>query len=192
MQRRRFVQAVTTVSAASGVLSAQQTPELVKITTVPAEFAAEPTTRFFTPPQFATLKHISGILQPAANGRPGAIEAGAAEFLDFLIGVSPQERQHLYRTGLDFIDTESRRLFAKVFTDITADQADGILRPLLVPWTYDPPADPRQRFLADLRADLRTATLNSKEMSQVAAASSRRRRGPGGASLYWRPIDPIR
>ena len=106
------------------------------------------------------MKHLIGILQPAANGRPGAIQAGAAEFLDFLIGASPQQRQQLYRAGLDFVAAESRRLFNKPFSDISADRADKILRPFLVPWTYDPPVNPRQRFLSDLRADLHTATFN--------------------------------
>lgn len=192
MQRRRFVQAVTTATAAAGTISAQQAPAPAKITTIAPEAAADPTTRFFTATQFATLKSLSALLQPAANGRPGAIEAGAAEFLDFLIGASPKPRQTLYRSGLDHLDTESRRLFKKTFAEVTADQADKILRPLLVPWTFDPPSNPHQRFLADVRADVRTATQNSKEMSQVAATTNRRRRGPGGPAPYWLPIDPTR
>ena len=166
--------------------------EPIKIATVSAESAAEPTTRFFTPRQFAALKQLSALLQPAVNGRPGAMEAGAAEFLDFLIGASPQPRQQLYRAGLDFVDGESRRLFNKPFPEIAADQAEKILRPLLVPWTYDPPADPRQRFLTDLRADLRTATLNSKEMSQVPPTLPLRRVRGRVAAPYWLPIDPTR
>jgi hypothetical protein len=192
MQRRRFVQAVTTATAAAGTISAQQAPASAKIATVAPETAAAPTTRFFTATQFATLKSLSGILQPASNERPGALEAGAAEFLDFLIGASPKPRQILYRSGLDHLDAESRRLFKKPFSEITTDQADKVLRPLLVPWTFDPPTNPHQRFLADVRADVRTATQNSKEVSQVAASSNRRRRGPGGAAPYWLPIDPTR
>ena len=192
MQRRRFVQAVTTATAAAGTISAQQAPASAKIATVAPETAAAPTTRFFTATQFATLKSLSGILQPASNERPGALEAGAAEFLDFLIGASPKPRQILYRSGLDHLDAESSRLFKKPFSEITTDQADKVLRPLLVPWTFDPPTNPHQRFLADVRADVRTATQNSKEVSQVAASSNRRRRGPGGAAPYWLPIDPTR
>jgi hypothetical protein len=192
MQRRRFVQAVTTATAAAGALSAQQAPTPAKITTVAAETAAAPTIRYFTATQFATLKSLSGLLQPATTERPGALETGAAEFLDFLIGASPKPRQTLYRNGLDHLDAESRRLFKKPFNEITAEQADKILRPLLVPWTFEPPTNPHQRFLADVRADVRTATQNSKEMSQVAASSNRRRRGPGGSAPYWLPIDPTR
>ena len=197
MQRRRFVQAVTTATAAAEVLTAQQAPPPaappVKITTIAPESAAEPTARFFTPRQFATLQTLSGLLQPATTGRPGALETGVAQFLDFLIGVSPVPRQTLYRSGLDFLDAESRRLFTKPFPEITAEQADAILRPLLAPWTFEPPANSHQRFLADVRADVRTATLNSKEMSvALAAMPARRRRGPGGAAPFWLPMDPTR
>jgi hypothetical protein len=65
-----------------------------------------------------------------------------------------------------------------------------VIRPMLAPWSYEGPADPRQRFLTELRADVRAATMNSKEMSQVPNAS-RRRRG-GGSAPYWLPIDPTR
>lgn len=192
MHRRRFVQAVTTATAASGALNAQPAAAPARITTIAAEAAAEPATRFFSATQFATLRSLAALLQPSANGRPGAIEAGAAEFLDFLIGVSPRPRQSLYLAGLDHLDAESRRLFRKPFDGITAEQADKVLRPLLTPWTFDPPSDPNQRFLAEVRADVRTATLNSKQMSQAVTTSSRRRRGPGGPAPYWLPIDPTR
>lgn len=194
------MQTVTTASAAAQVASAQQSPrpqvsaEPVKIATVSADAAAEASQSFFTATQFATLRRLCELLQPALNGRPGAIEAGAPEFLDFLIGASLPPRQQLYQYGLDYVDAEARRQFGKPFATATEDQADKVLRPLLVPWTYDPPADSRQRFLTELRADVRTATMNSKEMSQVAAATPRRGRGrvPGGGGLYWLPIDPTR
>lgn len=188
------MQAVTTASTAA-TAAAQQTPpagEPIKIGTVSADAAAEPVSRFFTSRQLAVLRHLSRLILPASNGRPGAAEAGAAEFLDFLISVSPAPRQQLYRGGLDFVDAEAERLFAKPFPEIDEQQADKILRPLLTPWTFDPPANPRQRFLAELRADLRTATMNSKEMARATANSPRRRRGPGGAAPYWLPIDPTR
>ena len=194
MQRRRFVKAFTAAPAAAGIVTAQRAAapaaEVPKIATIAAADAAEPAQRFFTPRQFATLKQLSELILPAAGGRPGAKEAGAAEFLDFLIGVSPAARQTLYRNGLDFVDAEARRLFAKPFPELSAEEADKILRPLLVPWTFDPPANPRQRFLSDLRADVRTATMNSKEMS-LAPSQNRRRRG-GGAAPYWLPMDPTR
>lgn len=62
MRRRRFVHAVTTVSAAAEVM-AQQLPEAPRLSTV----AAEPTTDFFSPLQFATLRHLSAFAEQANN-----------------------------------------------------------------------------------------------------------------------------
>lgn len=189
------MQTVTTASAAAGAVSAQQagrsvSSEPAKIAVVPVENAAEAALQFFSEAQFATLQSLSVLLQPSLNGKPGAAEAGAAAFLDFHVGVSPRPRQDLYRSGLDYVDAESRRLFAKPFPGLTEAEAEKVLRPLLAAWTYDGPSDYRQRFLTELRSDVRAATMNSKEMSQVPNAS-RRRRG-GGSAPYWLPIDPTR
>ncbi len=193
IQRRRFVQSIAAASAAS-TASAQAPAVAVpaKIATVAAEATAEAVARFFTPRQRATLRHASSLLQPAVGALPGAIEAEAPEFLDFLLSASPAPRQTLYRSGLDYLDGQANKLFQQPFAALSAAQADQVFKPLLVPWTYDPPTDPHQRFLTELRADLRTATTNSAPYAKVNATTARRRRGPGGAGVYWLPIDPTR
>ena len=62
---------------------------------------AEPVVRFFTAPQFSALRKLCETMMPAIGKAPGALDARAPEFLDFLLGESPKERQQLYRTGLD-------------------------------------------------------------------------------------------
>ncbi len=151
---------------------------------------AEPVTRFFTAPQFAALRKLAEVLMPPIGGNPGALDAGAPEFLDFLIGVSPVERQQLYRTGLDLLNARATKQFNKSFAALDAKQADTIIRPLLVPvpWPYDPPKDPGSHFLIAAHDDIRTATRNSREWGAAAAASGRR---GGGGQQYWNPVDPI-
>lgn len=140
------------------------------------------------------LDHRSGpgLLQPSYNNLPGALEAGAPEFLDFLLAVSPAPRQFLYRNGLDHLAAQAQRLFKKDFAALTSAEADQILKPLIVPWTFDPRANPHQHFLTDLRSDLRAATTNSAPYAAAAVTASRRGRGRGEAGLYWIPIDPTR
>jgi hypothetical protein len=129
------------------------------------------------------------------NGHPGAPEAGAPEFLDFLLGVSPPDRQLLYRNGLHALNAQAGKQFEKSFADLDDRQADAILRPLLaaIPWPEDLPRDPLRHFLAQAQRDFRAATENSREWAASDAASGRRRgRGFGGGSgLYWLPIDPV-
>lgn len=162
-----------------------------KIPLTEANDTAEGGRRFFTVAQFVTLKKLGGILIPPVKGNIGALDCDSAEFLDFLIGVSPVDRQQLYRNGLNSLDAQARKQFGKAFADIDAKQADGILKPLLtqVPWVYDLPKDPLKKFVYQVHADFRTATQNSAEAAAAAANSGRR--GGAGGGLYWNPIDPV-
>ena len=157
-----------------------------------ADAIGDPTQRFFTPAQFGALRKLSEILMPPMRGLPGALECGAPEFLDFLIGASPADRQGSYRRGLDTLNASAKKQFNKNFSDLDATQADAIIRPLLtpVPWQYDLPKDPSQRFIAEAHRDIRTATQNSREYAATGAASGRRG-GFGGGGSFILPIDPI-
>jgi len=163
--------------------AAQELPRLEP--SVP-DVAADTTAAFFTPAQFEALRHLCDLLVPSADGLPGANEAHAAEFLDFLISESPAERQDLYRKGLDALNAESNSRFGKPFASLTSTEADAILAPLHQPWQYGPPRDPLGHFLVTAKADVRTATVNSREYIAKAGSGSRRR---GGVGLYWYSLD---
>jgi hypothetical protein len=190
MKRRRFIQALATAPA-TGLIAQQTAPappqtapgvqsDFPKLDFAVADAAAETVHHFFTASQFAALQKLGSILTP------GAIEASAPEFLDFLLSQSSPDRQQLYRAGLDGLNTQARRRFTSPFADLDADQAGELLAPLRERWTYRPPADPVARFLLAVKLDLRTATINSPEWN-TAARSGARRAGPSG--LYWYPID---
>jgi hypothetical protein len=185
MKRRRFIQALATAPA-TGLIAQQPAPappvqsDFPKLDFAIADAAAEPVHHFLTASQFAALQKLGSILMS------GAIEAGAPEFLDFLLSQSSPDRRQLYRTGLDGLNAQATRRFAKPFADVDADQADELLAPLRERWTYQPPADPVARFLQAAKLDLRTATMNSLEWNAAAKASARRA-GPSG--LYWYPLD---
>jgi hypothetical protein len=197
MKRRRFIQALAATPAAPALL-AQSPPAPSVAKTTPnsgndaallyaaPDAAADPVLHFFTAQQIATLRKLSDLLMPAANGAPGALEAKAPEFLDFLLSQSPAERQQLYRNGLEGLNAQAKRRFSKPFADVDAGQAEMLLTPLRDPWTYDVPADPVAAFLRGVKDDVRRATTNSREWNL--AASAGRTRG-GGAGLYWLPID---
>lgn len=198
MKRRRFFKTVAAAPAAT-VLFAQQTPapapgfrgggpvEAPKLETAVADDAAATITSFFTPPQLAALRRVSALLMPASNGMPGAVEAGAPEFLDFLIGESPDDRKALYRAGLDALNAQAKKRFGKLYADLDDAQSSDLLAPLRQPWTYDEPADPLARFLRAAKSDVRAATMNSREYNAAAAPSGQRRFG--GSGLYWYPLD---
>lgn len=224
MKRRNFVRSLLIAPAAPAIIAAQQSgtnsttappttppqpppqpntparsdprqpPEVPHLNVTAIDTTGQPAPHYFTAIQFATLRKLGVILMPPLKGNPGAIEAGAPEFLDFLISASPEDRQKLYLCGLDSLEAQSRDRFQKSFSELDTQQADAILRPLLIarPWPEDFPSDPVQSFIAQVHADLRTATMNSREWAEVAEKSGRRfSRGSRTSGYYWAPIDPI-
>ncbi len=144
------------------------------------------TPRFFNAQQFAALRKLCDILMPPINGLPGALDAKAPEFLDFLIGASPADRQQVYRGGLDALNAQAAKQFKKPFAEVNETQVNILLAPLRQPWTYEPPSDPLARFLREVKQDVRTATMNSREYATAGSTGGRR---GGGIGQYWYPID---
>src|SRR4051812_9538805 len=106
MKRRSMIQSVLGLSAASALplpLPAQQQTkadsETPKLATIGPDAVASGVLHFFDPARFSALRRLGEILVPARQNAPGAVQAEAAEFLDFLIGQSPADRQSLYRDG---------------------------------------------------------------------------------------------
>ena len=196
MKRRRFIQTLAVASIAPAALAQQpatsgnapprSTEEAAQVEYTVADGAAEMTPRFFTREQFAALRKLSDILMPAMDGRPGALDARAPEFLDFLIGVSEPERQQVYRAGLDALNAQATKRFHKSFAELDDAQAGELLAPLRQSWTYEPPADPLARFLREAKQDVRAATINSREYATAGSTGGRR---GGGIGQYWYPIE---
>ncbi len=174
--------------AAAQTLPANSTPpdELPKTPVASANIVGPGTPRFFTAQQLSALRRLAEIISPAAEGTPGAGQAGAAEFLDFLISSSPQDRSKLYRSGLDRLNADANGKYHKAFAELSTEQADVILAPLREPWSYAGPSDPFAQFLLAAKQDVLAATVNSREWIQ---ATSARRRSAGGMGLYWFPIE---
>lgn len=158
------------------------------MTALVPDAVAQTNTHFFTDRQIATLRRLSEIMLPPVKGYPGALDAGTPEFLDFLIGISPPDRQEIYRSGLDRLDAEARQHFGLSFAAVEKDQADQLLRPWLRTWMTDhPPTEPFADFINVAHSDIRTATINSQAWDDAAREAGRQEVNEG---LYWFPIDP--
>ncbi|MBA2353052.1 MAG: gluconate 2-dehydrogenase subunit 3 family protein [Luteitalea sp.] len=140
-----------------------QNTEPPKFDPAVADDVAAMVPRFFTAEQFAALAAVSALLMPAGAATPGAREAHVPEFLDFLVGRSPADRQDTYRSGLDALNAQATARFKAPFGKLDTAQQESLLAPLREPWTFDAPADPLARFLRAAKLDVRTATLNSRD-----------------------------
>lgn len=179
MKRRQFVQSLPFLYSSPGLFA----QAIAKLDSTSTDAVGKPVPRFFSAPQLAALRRLSDMILPAIAGAPGAIDAGAPEFLDFLIGESPQPGQTLYRSGLDALNTRGTARYGRAFAVLDDTQADAVISPLREPWTWKEPADPFAAFLRQAKADILTATLNSREWITAA----QRNRGSAGNGTYWLP-----
>ena len=156
--------------------------------TVLPDTVASANTKFFSEVQMATLRQLCEIMVPPLKGYPGAVDAGAPEFLDFLISVSPADRQQMYKSGLNRLETDAKKKFGLPFSAVNESQADALIRPWLKPWMNDhPPTEPFEQFINLAHADIRTATINSQAWSDAAVVAGEH---PPGTGLYWKPVEP--
>jgi hypothetical protein len=194
MKRRSLLKSAAVLPAAAALHSpaAAQTPpaapafENFKLELTPVDAGSQQVPRFFTPEQIAALRKLGDLLMPKLGERPGATEAGAAEFLDFYVSQSSPDRQSLYRSGLDRLNSEARRTAGRPFAELSAEQASPILKPLSEAWTYAGPPDSFGRFLVAAKEDMMRATVNSRAYAEAMAATSR---GSSGLGYYWLPIE---
>jgi hypothetical protein len=206
MLRRDFVRTVISVSLVPKLLLSQQqaTPAPPPPAPVPWSLGlnsktplpvtaveddiAETEASFFTQAQLATFTRLCDVLLPPIGNRPGALQAGTPQFLDFLIGSSPQARQRVYTSGLDWLDRESQSRYKLPFARLSDVQADALLKPWLRTWLADhPPLELHADFINIAHEDIRTATINSKAWNDAGSAAEQDWVTGG---LYWAPIEP--
>lgn len=215
MRRRDFVKAIVAATATAKTALGQQTAAPVapsvlpptpttpgpvpwmrglmevkplSIASIVPDAVAQTNAHFFTEQQLATLHRLSEILMPPLKGYPGAKEAGTPEFIDFLIGVSPPNRQRMYQSGLDRLNAEAKQRFYMAFAVLEKAQVDQLIRPWLKTWMTDhPPTEPYAHFINIAHSDIRTATINSQAWSEAARRAGQQAPEMG---LYWFPIDP--
>jgi hypothetical protein len=195
MKRRSLLKSLGALPAAAAVGQAQtqapklglpQTPSTAptvddfKLAVTSPDVVGTPVRKFLTADEFATLEHLAAIIVPPFNGRPGAKEAKSAEFLDFLISGSPDERQQLYRAGLDGLNAQAKKRYNKNFAALSETEVAPLLAPLTSPWTYDPPKETVAAFLVAAKEDVMRAVVNSRETASL---------GRRNSSPYWFPIE---
>jgi hypothetical protein len=182
MKRRQAIQALLGTPVLTALPAAEAAPqiprqpdEMPKLALTTADAAADASPKLFTPQQMAALRRLADLMVPAGPDRPGANDAKAPEFLDFLVSQSAHGRQVLYANGLDLLQLESGKRFHRRFEDLDAEQAGELVGSLH-----------GGTFLHAVRDDLLTATFNSREYAEAQKAAGRR---AGGMGTYWYPIE---
>lgn len=127
VSRREMLRAAAAAVAASGQLPAQSAQHVHQHAAAAKGGAAgvyKP--KLFTPHEFKTLTALVALIIPADAGGPGAVEAGAPEFIDLLASHN-KELSLIFTGGLGWLDAEMERRFQADFATATAVQRAELL-----------------------------------------------------------------
>jgi len=189
MNRRELLYSLLGVSCLPAFVQAQKaapSDDFPPLTLTATDAIGSGVLHFFNANEFATFRRFGDVLMPTADGEPGASDARAPEFLDFLLSQSPAEVKTLYRNGVRDLDKTSLASFKSPFTKLEDGDIGKILSPLLEPWTHSGPTDPFAQFLQAGKMAFWQATVNSREWAE---AKSSGRRSAAGLNTYWLPIE---
>jgi hypothetical protein len=117
--------------------------------------------QFFTAHEFKTLRRLSDLIIPADAHSPGALQAGAAEFIDYLTSNSP-ELARIYTGGFGWLDHEMQRRYALDFVDAKPEQQSAVLDVIAFRKNETPENAPGIRFFAWARDMVTDAYYTSR------------------------------
>ena len=107
LSRRALLRSVGAALAAGQVLDAQEVEHMHEAAA--QERAAGPyKPKALTAHEYATLQRLSDLIIPADERSPGALAAGAADFIDFLCAASDEMRD-IYSGGILWLDEAMKR-----------------------------------------------------------------------------------
>lgn len=116
---------------------------------------------FLNAHELATITVLTNIIIPADGKTGGAKEAGVTEFIEFIVKDKPELKTPV-RGGLGWLDSESKKRFGKVFTDITDKQRIEIVEDIAYPAHVKPELSQGANFFSLMRNLTATGFFTSK------------------------------
>jgi len=110
---------------------------------------AKYTPQFCSAQEYALVELLTELIIPS-DERPGAREAGVAEFVDFMVA-HDRERQYKFRTGITWLNAHSERLRAHPFVELSEEQQVSILEPLAYKAKYREGEEDGREFFSTIK-----------------------------------------
>ncbi len=76
--------------------------------------------------EYATLQRLADLIIPADERSPGALQVGAADYIDFMCSINADLKE-IYTGGLLWVDNTMRRQYGVDFVGAKAEQQTGLL-----------------------------------------------------------------
>jgi len=116
--------------------------------------------QFFSAHEYKTIERLADLIVPSDES-PGAREAGASEFIDFMV-VNDSQVQYNFRIGLTWLDAHCEVNMGKAFIDLDAAHQNEILEALAYKDHFRPGEEDGQQFFKLMRDYTLMAFYTSK------------------------------
>ncbi len=149
--RRDVLRRLGLTLMATGVLdrvSAQEVHHLAL--TAQASNGGSYTPKALTDHEYQTLVRLTDFIIPVENGKPGAVAAGAAAWIDMLASENAQLKS-IYTKGLAWVDEAMKTRSARDFLTGTTDQQTALLDLIAYRRNESPELDPGIQFFTMAR-----------------------------------------
>jgi len=184
--RRDVLRRLGLTLMATGVLdrvSAQEVHHLAL--TAQAANGGSYTPKALTDHEYRTLVRLTDFIIPVENGKPGAVAAGAAAWIDMLASENAQLKS-IYTRGLAWVDEAMKTRSARDFLTGTTDQQTALLDLIAYRRNESPELDPGIQFFTMARR----MTVDAFYTSEIGIADIDYRGNHPQAS-YPEPTDAI-
>jgi hypothetical protein len=144
--RRDVLRRLGATLMATGVLdrvSAREVHDLTKMQTSAGTGAYTP--RALSDHEYKTLVRLTDLIIPEENGKPGAVAAGAAAWIDMLATENTQIKD-IYTKGISWMDAALKKQGATDFVTATPEQQIALVDQIAYRRNSSPDLDPGIQF----------------------------------------------
>jgi gluconate 2-dehydrogenase gamma chain len=124
--RRDVLRRIGVTLMATGVLDRVSAQEVHHMTAATQGAATAYTPKAMTDHAYRTLERLTDLIVPVENGKPGAVAAGAAAWIDMLASENAQLKE-IYTDGLAWIDDAMKKRGAADFRSAPVAEQTGLL-----------------------------------------------------------------
>ena len=143
--RRDVLRRLGVALMATGVLDRVSAQEVHQMAAASQGSAATYTPKAMTEHAYRTLERLTDLVIPVENGKPGAVAAGAAAWIDMLASENAQ-LQEIYTTGLAWMDEAMKKRGAADFLTAPAGEQTALLDLIAYRRNQSPELDPGIQF----------------------------------------------
>ena len=148
--RRDVLRRLGATLMATGVLDRVSAQEVHHLAMVQSGSNGAYTPKALSDQEYKTLVRLTDLIIPVENGKPGAVAAGAAAWIDMLASENSQLKD-IYTKGLAWIDAEMKRRASSAFVSATPEQQTGLLDLIAYRRNSTPELDPGIVFFTWVR-----------------------------------------